>query len=404
MPSVPLVTHINAVRSRLADLDRRLMDVSTTTRRLVIGLSMVAIALLWTQYVPRQYLDYSHVSGFDRIRQYGTYGPDTLSDMYESRVVLHDILDMYTKTHTDQTAEEAATWSREESGPYPPAALLVEAGLYRLGEWTGIGFYGVILGVAGLFVALSAFYFLKTRWYLFVLLYLNGLYFGYRFVYVQDGTYLVLLLVLLVALFAAARHRTAGELLLAVAIALKLSPLYYVKNLHRMKRVTAILFVAILVVGLVVPYFIWDNYLYIYRFHGSFKGNAHETMNAFLFGCPFALLLAYVEARGDFDLEDRVGWGLVPFAMFLAFKMNVARHLLMVLLLPDKRGGRNLAAAFGMGVPNLLPRFVHFNSSLSIATAILFLVLIQHLADIGWDVVKADLRDPRRTARMMMGS
>jgi len=68
MPSVPLVTHINAVRSRLADLDRRLMDVSTTTRRLVIGLSMVAIALLWTQYVPRQYLDYSHVSGFDRIR------------------------------------------------------------------------------------------------------------------------------------------------------------------------------------------------------------------------------------------------------------------------------------------------------------------------------------------------
>src|SRR5438132_7982709 len=91
------------------------MDVSTTMRRLVIGLSMVAIALLWTQYVPRQYLDYSHVSGFDRIRQYGTYGPDTLSDMYESRVVLHDVLDMYTKTHTDQTAEEAATWSREES-------------------------------------------------------------------------------------------------------------------------------------------------------------------------------------------------------------------------------------------------------------------------------------------------
>jgi hypothetical protein len=90
--------------------------------------------------------------------------------------------------------------------------------------------------------------------------------------------------------------------------------------------------------------------------------------------------------------------------MFLAFKMNVARHLLMVLLLPDKRGGRNLAAAFGMAVPNLLPRFVHFNSSLSIATAILFLVLIQHLADIGWDVVKADLRDPRRTARMMMGA
>jgi hypothetical protein len=109
-----------------------------------------------------------------------------------------------------------------------------------------------------------------------------------------------------------------------------------------------------------------------------------------------------VETRLGFDLEDSVGWGLVPFAMFLGLKMNVARHLLIVLLVPDKRGVRNIAAAVGLGLPALFPNLIRFNSSLSIATVLLVVGLIGYLETIGWAVVRDDLRHPMRTAGMML--
>ena len=56
---------------------------------------------------------------------------------------------------------------QEASAPYPPAALLTAAGLYAIGAATGIGFYGMVLLLAALFVALSLWYFLNTRWHLF---------------------------------------------------------------------------------------------------------------------------------------------------------------------------------------------------------------------------------------------
>jgi hypothetical protein len=164
----------------------------------------------------------------------------------------------------------------------------------------------------------------------------------------------------------------------------------------------AALFTAILVAAFAVPYFVWDNYLYIFQFQNTVKGSWSQTAGAVFVAVPFGLLLWYVEGRRDFDLEDRVGWALVPFAMLLAFKMNVARHLLIALLVPDKRGLRNGAATLGMMLPNLLPGMIHFNSALPIATALLFLGLAWHLDAIGWDVVKDDLRHPRRTARTLL--
>jgi hypothetical protein len=390
--------------ARAIELDARLLAVGKRSQRIAVAATLVAITCLWMPYVPREYADYAHAPILEHVTQFDTYGTDTLSDMYESRVILNDPGDMYTKTETSQTPLEAATWSREESGPYPPAVLLSEAGLYRIGEWAGVGFYGMILALACLFLVLSAFFFLETRWYLFPLLYLNGLYFGYRFVYVQDSTYLIMLIVIMAALFAARRRWAAAHPLMAIAITMKLSPLYYAKNVFGMKRSMAALFLALLVAGLVLPYFIWGNYLYIYRFQGSFKGTWGDTFSAVLFAVPFAALLWYVETRRDFDMEDRVGWGLVPFAMFLAIKMNAARHLLVVLLVPDKRGVRNIAAAVGMGLPNLLPWFIRFNSSLSITNALLFLTLIYHLDQIGWDVVLDDFRHGRRTAKMMVAT
>ena len=258
--------------------------------------------------------------------------------MHESRVILHDPLDMYTKDEVAQTPLEFATWSKEASAPYPPAVLLVDAALYQIGEWLGVGFYGMILGLAGLFLGLSAWYFLNTRWYLFPALYLSSLYFGYRFVYVQDDTYLVMLVVVMLALIAARRRTEITHPLMAIAIVMKLSPLYYVKYVGSMKRSSAVLFSAVLAVGLIAPYFLWRNYLYIFQYQDATKATGGHVQTAVAIGIAGVVtaLLWYVDVRGDFDLEDRVGWALVPCAMSLAYKLNVPRHLAIVLLVPGQ--------------------------------------------------------------------
>jgi hypothetical protein len=308
---------------------------------------------------------------------------------------------MYTKARVEQTPLEAATWTKEASGPYPPAVLLAEAGLYAVGERLGVGFYGMILGLAILFIAASAVYFLRTRWYLFPALYLNFSYFGERFVYVQDCTYLVMLVVLVGALWLARAGSPSSHALVALATAMKLSPLYYVVNVRAMGATSASLYGAILMAGLVLPYFIWDNYLYIFQYGAELKGDWDNAAAALAVVIPFAFVVRYVETRLRFDWEDRVGWGLVPFALLLALKMNVARHLLVVLLVPDKRGARNLAAAAGLAVPALLP--VPFNTSLAVAALALAAALGVYLSEIGWDRVRADLSHPASTFRDLIG-
>ena len=68
------------------------------------------------------------------------------------------------------------------------------------------------------------------------------------------------------------------------------------------------------------------------------------------------------------DLEDRVGWGVIPVAMLLAFTLNVARHLLVVLLVPDKRARRTAAAALSVAAYYLSFGSMRFNSTLPICT------------------------------------
>jgi len=373
-------------------------------KRTQVGLVLVTLAVMvWQSLpnVPREYLDYARVPILRHLPQNPSFGTDTISDVYGSKVILNDPLDMYTKQKLAQTPLEAATWSKAASAPYPPVVLLADAGLYAIGQRTGLGFYGMILLLAILFIGASARYFLQTRWYLFPVLYLNFSYFSYRFVAVQDNTYLVMLVVILAALLLARAGRTACHALMAVAITMKLSPLYYVKNLPQMSRRMAVLFMAILLVGLALPYVIWDNYLYIYLFHDELKGGRGGMLAGIGYGALFSALLWYVETRRAFDLEDRIGWGLIPFGMFLAMKMNAPRHLLILLLVPDKRGPRNLIAAFALLVPALLPERVRFGATLPIATVLLFFTLGWHLHMIGWRTVWADWQQPRRTFRMM---
>lgn len=392
---------LERIAAVLERLDRRLLAWSTAKRLLVIAATIV-VMLAWSlPNVPRQWVDLSG-TWLGAVQRHETWGSDSLSDMYGARVVLNDPSDMFTKARTEQTPLEAATWSKEASAPYPPVVLLIEAGLLWLGTKLGVGFYGMILACAIGFLAASLLYFWQTRWYLFPLLYLNFKYFSERFVYVQDNTYLVMLVVIIGALWLARKGRPATHAAMALATTIKLSPLYYAKNVFGMPRAWAVAYIAILGAGLVLPYFIWENYLYIYRYGNALKGDAASSIGAALGVAPFALVLWWVETRRRFDLEDRVGWGLVPFALFLALKMNVARHLLIVLLVPDRRGVRNLAAAAGLALPAIAPGLVAFNSSLAIAAVVLVAILVYHVRAIGLDVARDDLAHPARTLRMML--
>jgi hypothetical protein len=300
--------------------------------------------------------------------------------MYGAKVVLNDVGDMYTKAGFEQTPVEAATWTKDESAPYPPVVRLTQAALFAIGEQTGIGFYSLTLMLAVFFLTASAWYFLQTRWYLFPLLHLNFAFFADRFAYVQDGSYLVMLICVMGALLLARRRHSAAPLLMAVATTMKLLPLYYLRQVPRMPRGMAWTYVGILVAGLVLPIFIWDNYLGIYRYASERKGNDWmDVAGAVLLSVPFTLLLWHVEERRDFDAEDRIGWSLVPFALFAGLLANSGRHLLIALIVPDKRVGRNVAAAVGLALHSMFPNVVRLGSLVYVTTAVLVAVLLYEL-------------------------
>lgn len=369
--------------SVLCRVDDRLMRVSSLGRAVLIGVTLLVMLGFSLPHVPRVAVDYTALPLLNGIAQPDTYGTDTIADTYESKVIVNDVRDMYTKRQLEQTPLEAQTWSKAASAPYPPAVLLAETALYAIGTRLGIGLYGMVLGLAVAFLGMSLWYCLQTRWYLFPLLYLNFAYFSERFVYVQDGSYLVMLCVVMVALLLARASLAGSHALMAVAIAMKLSPIFYATELLRLRRRDAVLFVAIVAVGLVLPFFIWENYLYIFSFNDGLKGRWYSGYVAAAIAVPFAVGLWRAEARQRFDLEDRIGWSLVPFALFLAFKMNVARHLLIVLLVPDKRGLRTLAAAVALLLPAVAPAVVRFNSALPIASALLVATVVWYVRSPG---------------------
>lgn len=364
-------------------------------------MTAVAIVASSLPHIPREY---AQLPGALAGRaQPPAYGPDTIADMYGAKVVLNDLRDMYTKAHLEQTPVEAATWTKEASAPYPPVMRLVHAGMFAFGEWTGLGFYGLTLGLAAFVLAASAWYFLQTRWYLFPLLYLNFGYLAERFVYVQDGSYLAMLACVMAALLLA-RFRLAGApVLMAVATTMKLLPLYYAKQVLRMRPLTGWAFTIILAAGLLLPAVLWADYTEIYQFANARKGNDWlDIAGAMLIVVPFTLSLWYAEEKLRFEEEERVGWGLVPFAMLVALLTNSGRHLLLALLVPDRNAGRNVAAAAGLTLHTLLPGVIRLGAVTYISSAMLCLVLACYLQRIGWAVVRDDMRHPARTLRLLL--
>jgi uncharacterized membrane protein YdcZ (DUF606 family) len=382
--------------------DRALMSASRRVQRVLVALTVVACAWVALPHLPRPVLDYARVPALSRLTQPAQFGTDTIADVYAARVVVHDPRDMYTK-RLEQTPLEAATWSRAASAPYPPATLFSFAAIYLAGQHTTAGFAALVLCLACLFLGLSAVYCLRTRWYLFPLMAVNAPYIAERFVHVQDDSYLLMLIVLMAALFCAARRPALTHALVSLAIVLKLSPLFYLKNVIGARRLTLALAAAIVVAGLLLPALVWDGYLSIYTYQTARK--AHYWSNAIgtlLLVVVFAATLAYVEARRGFDLEDRVGWDLVPVALLFAISLNASRHLFLVLLVPDKRGPRTIAGAVGMAVHLAFPSVVPIGGVTYVTAALLSGILLYHLREIGSATIHDDLRHPLRTARLLL--
>jgi hypothetical protein len=111
-----------------------------------------------------------------------------------------------------------------------------------------------------------------------------------------------------------------------------------------------------------------------------------------------------VQARRGFDQEERIGWALVPFALFIGIKMRVARHLLIVLLVPDKRGTRNLVCALGLALHLVSPEVFRLGTVLYMSSVLLIATLAFHLRAIGWDTVRADIQHLVRTRTLVLPS
>src|SRR5687768_16120016 len=107
-----------------AAIDAFLMRVDWRVRAVVIAATIVHMAWLAIPQVPRAYIDYRHLPVLSGVPQMENYGTDTIADMYAAKVVLNDPADMYRRERLEQTPLERATWTRQASAPYPPAALV----------------------------------------------------------------------------------------------------------------------------------------------------------------------------------------------------------------------------------------------------------------------------------------
>ena len=381
----------------MAAADKALCAFPKWAQYLVIALTLVVILMQCITQVPTGQMNISDVQ-----ERHGQFGAEDYADTYEAKVVINDPWDMYTKEHLDQTKKEHNTWSKEASSPYPPICLLAIAGLYLFGEYTGLGFYGTVLLLVVAFMSMSVFYFLKTRWYLFPILYLNFTFLAKRFFYSQNTSYLLLFCVVMIALLLARKGNKACHPLMALAVDIKFMPVYYVKNLLKMRWYIAAIFVAVLLAGLVLPYFIWDNYLYIYTFQGT-RGTLAHQWESWVIAGAFSLLLWYVETRMKFDDEDKIGWSMVPFGMFMMIRCDIFRTMIMMCIIPDKRGWRNVVAAIGLTLgPIMMDTHKYYHTVQWICLPLPFLVMLYYLVRIGWKRIWADLRHPLRTAKAML--
>ena len=395
--------------TRLARWDAWLLARPWSVRALVLGLTLAFAVVVRLSYVPVSYHDFGWLNrGTD-------YGCDYYSDAYGARTVYNHPADMYTRRLTEQTRPEMY-WPKRSVAPYPPAELFLLAGAHALGEATGVGIYGVLIGVDFLLMALILAYALKVRWYLFPLLYTN-VFLAYRFWGIGSLNGLSVVFFLMLGVLLARSRPNAAILSAAFAVCLKLTPVFFLTNFLRFRRATALAAAALLVTGFVLPLFVFENYRYIYGFHATrdigpivralgtlgVSGEHAATLAAvsgwvlpLAVGGTFSLVLLYAQYKLDFTWEDRIGWAAAPFSLLFSLRMLSMRTLFEAMTLPDRRLARSLWI-FGMGLVDLGLRLSGVRTIVRdgvwdvCGLLGLFLICRHWLCAIGKEAIRADL-------------
>jgi hypothetical protein len=396
-------------RGALARWDAWLLARPWGVRALVLGLTLAFAVVVRLSYVPASYHD------FGRLNRGVDYGCDYYSDTYGARTVYNHPADMYTRRLTEQTRPETY-WPKRSVAPYPPAELFLLAGAHALGAATGVGLYGVLIGMDFLLMALMLGYALKVRWYLFPLLYTN-VFLAYRFWGIGSLNGLLVVFFLMLGLLLARSRPNAAILSAVFAVCLKLTPVFFLVNFLRFRQRTQLFAAALLVTGFVVPFFALENYRYIYGFHATRDiGPIVRALGALGVGGPraatlaavvgwvlplavggaFSLVLLYAQYKLDFTWEDRIGWAAAPFALLFSLRMLSMRTLFEAMVLPDRRHARSLWI-FAMGLVDIALRLsgarTVVRDGIWDACGLLGLLLIcRHwLGAIGMQEIRADL-------------
>jgi hypothetical protein len=394
--------------SALARLDAWLLARPKSVRALVLGLTLLFALLARFSYVPVAYHD------FGALNAGSEYGNDYYSDSYGARTVYNHPSDMYTRRLTEQTPAETY-WPKRSVAPYPPAALLLLAGVHALGEATGVGLYGVLMALDTLLLGLMLSYALRTRWYLFPLVQLN-VFLAYRYWGIGSCNGLLVVLCLMLGVFVARAKPVLGTLLGVFATCLKLTPVFFLTNFLRFRRRAQVLAALMLFAGFVLPFFLLENYRYIYGFHatrdigpivtllsglgldGPFTTGLAAALGWILplaLAAAFSLVFLYAQLKLDFSWEDRIGWAAVPFSLLFSLRMLSMRTLFEAMAIPDARVVRSLWV-FGMGLVDMALRALEVRRMVRDGVWDVFgclgmLLICRHwLAQIGAEEIRAD--------------
>jgi len=393
---------------KLARLEARLLSLPRAVQLAVLGLTLGFALLVRCSHVPTSYHD------FGWLNRGSDYGCDYYSDAYGARTVYNHPLDMYTRRLTDQTRGEMY-WPRRSVAPYPPAELFLLAGAHAVGEATGVGLYGVLMGTDFLLLALMLGYSLKTRWYLFPMVQLN-VFLAYRFWGIGSLNGLLVVLFLMLGVLAARKRPALASLLGVFAVCLKLTPVFFLTNFLRFRRGTALAAAGLLLAGFVLPLFVLENYRYIYGFHATrdigpivralatvgVSGPHAKTLAAvagwvlpLVGGGAFSLVLLYAQHKLAFTWEDRIGWAAVPFSLLFSLRMLSMRTLFEAMVIPDRRRTRSLWVLV-MGLLDIALRLSGVRTLIRdgvwdlFGLVGLFLIARHWLRQIGAEAIRAD--------------
>ena len=249
--------------------------------------------------------------------------------------------------------------------PYPPAALLPRRGSMPWSA-TGIGFYGMVLLLAALFLALSPGISCRhgvTCFRSVPELHATAIASSTQTTCIRDarrGRELIL----------ACSRRDASHLLMALAITMKLSPAACAAD-PNMPPHGGDLLPSCSPVS--CPAF-HLGYLYIFTFHEQIKAISRHGRGGR--ACLPSRSCCVRRNATRFDREDDAV--VVPFAMFLGIKMRVvppADRALVPTRGPAQHRGRHRPGALRRGSGS---------SSIRITTVLLFAVLAHYLWRIGW--------------------